>query len=149
LVLLGTDADAADPNSDDTKGLLDLANQVAAQGPAPAIDAMAPIMLAPDNHNPAMAAQVRGLMQPGNARGIEGALRGMAVRKGAKAWLGQVKVPTLVAMGDADQVIPPAASRAIAAAIPNAKLATLKGAGHLLPLERTAELNALLTSWLR
>ncbi|MDB5096579.1 MAG: alpha/beta hydrolase fold protein, partial [Cyanobacteria bacterium RYN_339] len=56
LVLLGTDADAADPGSDDTKGLLDLAGQVAAQGPKPAIDAMAPIMLAAENHDTAMAA---------------------------------------------------------------------------------------------
>jgi len=47
--------------------------------------------------------------------------------------LGSVTVPSLVIHGDADPLIPVAAGRATAAAIPNAELLEIAGMGHDLP----------------
>lgn len=47
--------------------------------------------------------------------------------------LAGVRAPTLVIHGDSDPLIPPAAGRATAAAIPGARLELLAGMGHDLP----------------
>ena len=53
--------------------------------------------------------------------------------------LGEIRVPTLVLSGDADRLVPLENSRRLAGAIPGARLAVLKGAGHCFPLERFEE----------
>lgn len=49
-----------------------------------------------------------------------------------------VRVPTLVLAGDDDPVIPTANPRLLAAAIRDAELVVVPGAGHMLPFERAA-----------
>jgi len=46
-----------------------------------------------------------------------------------------IGVPTTVVIGTRDTLCPPARGRAIAAAIPGARLVELRGAGHMLPYE--------------
>lgn len=46
-----------------------------------------------------------------------------------------VSVPTIVLAGSRDRIVPPAATRALAASIPGAELVTVHRAGHLLPVE--------------
>jgi pimeloyl-ACP methyl ester carboxylesterase len=53
-------------------------------------------------------------------------------------------VPTLVIVGDRDRLTPPAHARAIAAAIPGARLLELHGAGHCPMLEQPDAVNAAL-----
>jgi pimeloyl-ACP methyl ester carboxylesterase len=48
-------------------------------------------------------------------------------------------LPTLVIVGDEDEVTPPAQAKAIADAVPGASLVVIRCAGHLPPLERPAE----------
>jgi pimeloyl-ACP methyl ester carboxylesterase len=48
--------------------------------------------------------------------------------------VGEVSCPVLLLHGEEDRVIPCDASRWLAANLPNAKLVTLAGAGHDLPL---------------
>lgn len=55
-----------------------------------------------------------------------------------------VRVPALVLVGSHDRVTPPAASRALAAALPDAELVELPDAGHMAPLEASAEVTAQL-----
>jgi len=43
--------------------------------------------------------------------------------------------------GSEDRYVPPSNARALAEAIPNAKLRVLEGAGHLVFIERAAEVN--------
>ncbi len=62
--------------------------------------------------------------------------------------LAGIAVPTLVVAGGADRLIPPAATRAIAQAIPGAAYAELDGAGHMLAVEQPAALGALLDAHL-
>ena len=52
-----------------------------------------------------------------------------------RAALAQVRVPTLVLHGEADQLVRLEAGRATAAAIPGARLVTYPGMGHELPRE--------------
>lgn len=53
--------------------------------------------------------------------------------------LGQVSVPTLLLHGEQDVLIPFRNGQTLAAGIPDAKLVSMEGAGHLLPMERPAE----------
>ena len=52
-----------------------------------------------------------------------------------------IRIPTLVLVGEADKVIPPAQSRSLAAAIPGAKLVAYPGVGHV-PMEQIPERSA-------
>jgi pimeloyl-ACP methyl ester carboxylesterase len=61
-------------------------------------------------------------------------------RSGALPVLAQI--PTTVLVGELDKLCPPDHSRTIAQALPSAKLVTYPGAGHMLPLERHAEVSA-------
>jgi pimeloyl-ACP methyl ester carboxylesterase len=53
----------------------------------------------------------------------------------------RVHVPTLVVVGEHDRVTPPAAAVALAAALPQGRLAVIAGAGHIPMLERPLDLD--------
>jgi pimeloyl-ACP methyl ester carboxylesterase len=53
-----------------------------------------------------------------------------------------VQVPALVLVGEHDRVTPPASAVALAAALPQGRLETIAGAGHIPMLERPDELTA-------
>lgn len=70
----------------------------------------------------------------------------------ARAGLGSVGVPTLVLVGSEDQVTGPAEARTLVAGIPDARLAVVPGASHLVPVEQPAAVTDLLvrhfsTAW--
>lgn len=60
-----------------------------------------------------------------------------------------VHVPVLVVCGTDDRVTPPKASRRLVELIPHARLELIEDAGHLSNVERAAEFNAALLSFLR
>jgi pimeloyl-ACP methyl ester carboxylesterase len=64
--------------------------------------------------------------------------------------LGGIQVPTLVVGGEQDLLTPPWILQEVAMAIPGAELRIFRGDGssHLLPLERPAEFNQLVTNFL-
>lgn len=70
------------------------------------------------------------------------------LRPDSRPLLSTIAVPTLVAVGDGDQLTPPDASREIHAGIPGASLHILPDCGHLPPMERPENVNALLRNWL-
>ena len=59
-----------------------------------------------------------------------------------------IRVPTLIVYGEEDTVYPPELARAMAARIPGAELAMMKGAGHLANLEQPEEFNRILLDFL-
>jgi pimeloyl-ACP methyl ester carboxylesterase len=63
--------------------------------------------------------------------------------------LARIACPTLVVVGDGDELIAPESSVEIADGIPGARLVTVAGSGHLSTLERPAQVPAALTEWLR
>lgn len=64
------------------------------------------------------------------------------------AKLSEIKVPTLVVVGDHDRLTPPTVAREMAAAVPNAKLAILRNAGHLSNIEQPVWFNRVLEDFL-
>jgi pimeloyl-ACP methyl ester carboxylesterase len=58
------------------------------------------------------------------------------------------RIPTLVVTAAGDKVIPPATVQAWARDIPGAQLEIVDQAGHLLPMERPAELARVLVRWM-
>jgi 3-oxoadipate enol-lactonase len=61
----------------------------------------------------------------------------------------EIRVPTLIIGGEEDTVYPPELARAMAARIPGAELAMMKGAGHLANLEQPEEFNRILLAFLK
>jgi pimeloyl-ACP methyl ester carboxylesterase len=57
-------------------------------------------------------------------------------------------MPTLLVVGDADRAEQLPLAARLAAEIPNARLETVAGAGHLPSIERPDELNRLLLDFL-
>jgi pimeloyl-ACP methyl ester carboxylesterase len=55
-----------------------------------------------------------------------------------------IKVPATVVLGERDMMTPAKAGRALAAAIPNSRTVMLRGAGHMMMVERPDELLAAL-----
>ena len=64
------------------------------------------------------------------------------------ARLGEITCPTLVAVGEEDQLAPLRFSREIAGAIAHAELHTIPAAGHVYFWEKPAEFNALVLNFL-
>ena len=63
--------------------------------------------------------------------------------------VGHITSPTLVIHGAEDRYVPPANARALAEAIPGAKLQMLEDAGHLVFVERFADVNREVVRFLR
>ena len=77
-----------------------------------------------------------------------GALRTLRDRPDSTATLRAVRVPTLIVVGQDDEVAPPAAAQAMAALIPGAQCHVIPAAGHLAPLEQPLATGRLLADFL-
>ena len=62
--------------------------------------------------------------------------------------LQKIDCPTLVLCGEEDRLLPIELSREISRGIRQSKLVTLKGAAHLLPMERPDTVSELMQQWL-
>ena len=62
--------------------------------------------------------------------------------------LGEIRVPTLVVVGNEDVITPPSESQALADGIPNSQLAIVPEAGHFPMLERPDAFNLLFGAFL-
>jgi pimeloyl-ACP methyl ester carboxylesterase len=63
--------------------------------------------------------------------------------------LPKIRVPTLVVVGSADLLTPPAQARLITALIPGARLEVLPGGGHMLMLERSEAVDRMIVAFAR
>jgi 3-oxoadipate enol-lactonase len=92
---------------------------------------------------------LRAAMERTTARGIAGALRGMALRPDRRSDLARISVPTLVLVGQDDVITPPVEAKAMADAIPKARLEVIPDAGHLAPYENYADANQVILQFLK
>jgi len=147
VVFAGTRAQA---DSAEGRKARELAMQEAREGGASLIaERMLPRMLA-SAASPDLREEVRAMMSAAPVPGIIGALAAMRDRPDSTALLPELAgVPTLVVVGEEDRLTPVADAELIAKGIPGARLAIVKGAGHLAPLERPVEVNQLLKSFLQ
>lgn len=87
----------------------------------------------------------------GRAVGLEGFARqteAVIARPDSRPLLAEIKVPTVIVVGDADPLTPAALSEEMAAAISRAKLVVAPECGHVITLERPEVVNAALMEWL-
>jgi pimeloyl-ACP methyl ester carboxylesterase len=84
--------------------------------------------------------------------GPEGYLRQQTAniaRPDSRPLLGKIRCPTLVLVGDGDEVTPPQRAAEMAHGIAGAHLVTVPECGHLSALERPQEVTRALLEWLR
>lgn len=74
--------------------------------------------------------------------------RAVMARPDLRSDLRRINAPTLVAVGEADQLTTPEHACEIAAAVPGARLHRVAGAGHMLTMEQPQAVNRLLLDWL-
>lgn len=140
---LGHRTDPAAPLPPPAQGRLD---DLAALGPAGFAAKRAPRLLSA-KATPAEIARARDTMAEIRPGGYRQAVA-MLAQGDLRADAGAVAVPTLVLSGAEDSVTPPAGSRALTAATPNARYLEIEGAGHLSYLERPVAFNAAVHEFL-
>jgi len=103
-------------------------------------DDFCPKLLRP-GPDPEVLARVKALAAEGTPEGVAAAQRGMGRRKDSVPTLSRIQVPTLVLVGEQDQLTPVAEAKSMQAGIPGSRLCIVSGAGHLPNLEAPAVVN--------
>lgn len=116
---------------------------------ASVVSALIPRLLHQSRHNDADLARL--ILRMGEEVGVAGYLRQQTANIGridSRPTLKDIRCPTLVLVGDSDQLTPPERAAEIAGHIRNAELVVVPECGHLSTLERPAAVNAALRAWL-
>ena len=147
LALLGT---VAHPETPEMHQLRSDAVHLFEQGRAEEIlRANVPLAFHPDNaSDPVLTGAYLQMVLDAGTETLVRHNRAVMARPDARPHLAQIRCPTLVLCGEADQLTPPEHSQAITAAIPRARLALVGGCGHMLTMEQPARVNGLLADWL-
>jgi pimeloyl-ACP methyl ester carboxylesterase len=120
------------------------------EGPSGVAREMMPKLLGPvtRDSDPTVESTVRRLIKQQSPDGIRGAIMRMMDRQDASALLAGLRVPTLIVVGESDELTPVEESRKMAALIAGARLEVIPGSGHLPNLEQPARFNAVLSAFL-
>lgn len=148
LILADTRASA--DTEEGRKARFETAAVAEREGSGAIAEPMLPKLLAAATHErqPEIVAAVRAMILEASPAGIAAALRGMAARPASQDLLPQIKVPTLIFVGEHDVLTPPADSEAMAKAIPGSTLVKIPAAGHLSNLEQPTVFNRKLQEFL-
>jgi len=148
LVLLDTRSLA---DTDEARaGRLKMAENVAEWGSGRVAEMMGPKLVAPSafEKKPAVVTALRRVVESTSPAAIAAAQRGLAARPDMTSFLPQIRVPTLVIVGEEDAISPPAEMQAIAAAIPNSEFVVIPNSGHMTTMEDPESVNLALTEFL-
>ena len=135
LILADTRAEADTPEARQNRDRMITLAQT--EGVAAVFSVMQPKLLAPhtlERHS-ALVSEITTMAEAQTVPAIVAALTALRDRPDATATLSAIRVPTLVIVGEQDQLTPPAVAKTLADAIPGAQLAILPEAGHLSNLE--------------
>jgi 3-oxoadipate enol-lactonase len=148
LILVDTRAEADTPEG--RRGRDALIDVARTQGGAAVAEHLLPRLLGRSTQQtqPQLVEQVREMARRTPVQGIIGALTAMRDRPDSTPHLGAIDVPTLVVVGEEDELTPPAGARALTAAIPLAAMTTIPGAGHLAPLEAPTAVSRVIAEFL-
>jgi 3-oxoadipate enol-lactonase len=92
---------------------------------------------------------IRSIIEKTSPHAIAGMLIALAARTDTTPNLQNIKVPTLIMVGQFDELTPPASSIAMKEKIPNAELHILPDAAHMSNLENPEEFNRHLLDFLK
>lgn len=126
------------------------AEKALAEGMAGIADSMLPKLLTPEtvSKRPEVVKRVRDMMLKTKPEGAAGALLGMAERDDQTSLLSQISCPTLILVGQEDQITPVKDSEKMHREIAGSRLVVIENAAHVSNLERTEQFNEELTRFL-
>jgi pimeloyl-ACP methyl ester carboxylesterase len=148
LALLDTAARAE--SSEQTKGrqrVIELA-KIGRFGEVP--DLQFPVFVHRNRHGDVqLKAIVRAMARETGAEAFLRQETAIIGRADARSGLASITCPSLVLVGDGDELTPPHLSQEIAAGVSGSSLVVIPDCGHLSTLERPAAVNAALVAWMR
>jgi 3-oxoadipate enol-lactonase len=123
---------------------------LAEHGPSAVADQMIPKLLAPTSRSgdPALVERTRRMIEANAVDAIDGALGALMERPDSTGDLPGISCPTLVIVGEDDEVTPQADAELMKQEIPRSLLMVIQGAGHLSNLERPFEFSRALHDFL-
>ncbi len=98
--------------------------------------------------DPALRELVRDMASDTGADAFVLQQKAIMSRPDARPLLASIRCPTVVLVGDGDQLTPPDLAREISAGIHEARLVVVPDCGHLSTVERPTAVNAALAEWL-
>jgi pimeloyl-ACP methyl ester carboxylesterase len=148
LILIDTRAASDDP---ETRAGRDIMIELARAGGSSAVaEKMMPRMLAPATaqSNPAVASELRAIMESCPAQTIQHALAAMRDRPDSRPALTRIAAPTLIIVGDSDVITPPAAAEEMHKSVASSTLSVITGAGHMSPMEQPQQVSRAIKHFL-
>ncbi len=128
----------------------EVAQQVLQEGTIPFVENMLNVILGATTlkKKPEVVNLVKEIMLEANPKAIAAAQRGMALRSDSFDVLEELRIPTLIIVGEEDTVTPKSDAESMQNALKNAALFTIGKAGHLSNLEAPSQFNLALESFL-
>jgi pimeloyl-ACP methyl ester carboxylesterase len=147
LALLNTAARADTPEQTERRrGLIGLAEGGRF---GEVMDLLFPLLVHPSKRNDReLLERAREMAEDTGAEAFVRQQKAIISRPDSLASLGAIRCPTLVLVGDSDQLTPPPRAEEIAAAIQGSRLVIVPECGHMSALERPAAVSVALTQWL-
>ena len=139
----------ASADSEEARGMrLKMASHVSEWGGERVAEAMLPKLFAAATleSNAPIVQQTQSTIASCDPRAIAAAQRGMAARPDMTPMLANITVPAIGVVGVEDALTTPAEMAAMVAAMPDAKLTQVAGAGHMTPIENPPAVAAALRS---
>jgi pimeloyl-ACP methyl ester carboxylesterase len=113
-------------------------------------DQQFPLLIHPSRQSdPAVRKLVRLMAEETGAEAFIRQQQAIIGRADSRPGLAAIGCPTLVLVGDGDQLTPPELSVELADAIPAARLVVVADSGHLTPLDQAEEVTKALVEWLQ
>lgn len=106
-----------------------------------------PKLIAPTSPQ-ALRDRLQALIRSNTPEAVVAATRGMALRQDSRDILARFGGPTLVVVGEQDNITPPAKAQKLAELVSGAKLEVIPGAAHLPNLEQPEVFNRILDAFL-
>ncbi|MEO8190765.1 MAG: alpha/beta fold hydrolase [Acidobacteriota bacterium] len=119
-------------------------------GAAAVADSMVPKLLSAEARGRAdVVERVRRTILRQTAATLQSDLEAMRDRPDRTGFLAEISIPTLVIVGEKDEITPPDVARAMAGSIRGAQFLEIPGSGHATPIERPRAVAGALASFFR
>ena len=120
------------------------------QGPAAIADQMIPRLLGETTRHrrPDIVEHVRSLILANSSESIAAMISALMNRPDSTPLLADLRLPTLIVVGEEDVITPPSVARAMQHSIRGSELIVIPSAGHLSSLEQPEAFNDALAQFL-
>lgn len=148
LILADTRADA--DGEEARRGRDEAAALAETKGAAAIAERMIPRLVGRSTQQtqPQVVEKLKEIIGRASVPGLVGALRAMRDRTDSIPLLASIDVPTLVVVGQEDELTPPALAKAMTSAIPSAAMTIIPGSGHVTPLEAPTAVSRVFAEFL-